>query len=717
MTFALDAAWAQDVRPKRKGRKYKVRIDSAPQRASIYLDDEKYGIVGYTPWEGRLEKGDWKVIVKLKGYSEATRVVRVKRTYKTQEFFLPMEKKVMPGVLDMTAAADQNAFGAEVWVDGQLQGTIPVSISVKEGRHLVEVKKSEFQDYSQWVDLKEGQTVTVGPVLKPLKKEPKKGSILVDADVQDAEVYVDGTKQKDKTPTLISDVVEGAHVVEVRKDPSMPWKQTVTVKAGQTVKVHAELQATIGGPGGSIRVLCNTPGAEVFLDGTLMGKPPLDIKDVKPGVHVIEVRAPGYQPKKERLEVSAGSADVREFELNKEASGERGTVKIVSTVPEAEVSIDGERIGAAPQTKDMSTGEHFVVVEKAGYKTFKQKVRVEAGQAVTVTAELKAVGIIRVLSTPAGSTVSLDGEAVGKTPFTIDDVGVGEHVITVSRNDYYNYEKTLQIEGGKREVLNATLKRIDLGPTAAELEREQRGRSSFSARTLDREKPTVDLSAGYPHFFEVRFNIGVGRLKGFGMDAGIALKTFFQRTDLSVTTRIQFIDKSPFALGVFGTAGYGTRFDRSQRDTYFLDAGGVMSLTAVGRLTISGRFYLATWTDRFCPSVSGGNFEARSDPTDLCKDLLAGTLDPAKVSRIQELLEDDTDCSTGNCKAFDRNGGLRPMASLIIEYAMNQRINIWGMIDGTPLQDERPAYTDAFNGILFEDDNGVYFRGGATFKF
>jgi hypothetical protein len=39
------------------------------------------------------------------------------------------------------------------------------------------------------------------------------------------------------------------------------------------------------------------------------------------------------------------------------------------------------------------------------------------------------------------------------------------------------------------------------------------------------------------------------------------------------------------------------------------------------------------------------------------------------------------------------------------------------MIDGTPLQDERPAYTDAFNGILFEDDNGVYFRGGATFKF
>jgi len=717
--IALDAMAQAVPRPTRKGRKYKVRIDSAPQQAAIYLDDEKYGIVGYTPWEGRLQKGDWKLIIKVDGYEKAERVVRIKRSRSVQEFFLPLTKREVPGLLDVTAAADQNAFGAEVWVDGQLQGTIPVVLNVKDGRHLVEIKKKEFQAYSQWVDLKEGDRVTIGPVLKPLKKEPKTGSVLVDADVQDADVYMDGQKWKDQTPTLIADVEEGPHVVEVRKEPAMPWKQTVTVKAGQTAKVHAELQSTIGGPGGTVRVISNTPNAKVFLDGTEIGPPPVDIKDIKPGEHVIEVTATGFMPKKKRVTVSAGSSDVVEFDLQPEAaSGDIGTLKIVSPVPDAKAYVDGQDIGTVPQTKDVPSGEHFVVVSKEGYKTFEEKVRVETGQAVTVTAELKAAGQVRVLSRPAGATVSVDGEAVGKSPMTIQDLEAGEHVIAVTRDGYYNFEKNVVTEGGKREVINATLKKIDLGPTAEELAREQRARSSFGARTLGKEKPVIDVSAGYPYWLELRFLIGAGNIANFGFDAGIGVKTFFQRTDIALTSRIQFIDASPFSLGVFGNAGYGTRFDRSRRDSFFLDAGGMVSMTAVGRITITGRLYLQMWTDRFCPSLdASNNFEARSDPSDTCKAYRDDTIDMTKKARIEELLDDDGTGDLNDRKIFNRNSGVRPFISLIVEYAVDRHWNVWGMLEGTPVQDERAAYTDAFNSILFENDNGVYLRFGGTYKF
>ncbi|RMH37978.1 MAG: PEGA domain-containing protein [Deltaproteobacteria bacterium] len=723
---AVEAHAQTEPRPERRGRKYRVRIDSAPQRAAIYLDDEKYGIVGYTPWEGRLQKGDWKIIVKLDGYETATRVVRIKRSRRTQEFFLPLVKKEVPAKLDVIAAADNNTFGAEVWVDGQLQGNVPVVLNVKEGRHLVEIKKAEFQDYSQWVDVKEGERVTIAPVLKPVKKEPQKGSVLVDADVQDAEVYIDGQLWRDKTPTLVPDIPEGPHVVEVRKEPAMPWKQTVVVKAGQTVKVNAELQATIGGPGGSIRVLSSAPKAEVWVDGTRVGEVPIDVKDLKPGEHVIEVRAPGFLPRTERVEVSAGSAAILQMDLQPEAGpSDAGTLKVVSPVPDAAVSIDGARIGPVPQTKEVSAGEHFVRVEKKGYRTFEQKVRVEAGQEVVVTADLKAAGEIRVLSNPSGAAVSLDGEVVGKTPFTIPEVSVGEHVIAISRDGYYQFEKLVNIEGGKREVINATLKQIDLGPTEEELLRERRSRSSFGARTLMREKPTFDASVGYPHFLGIRFTIGVGQLKGFGLDAGIGVQTFFQRTDLSVHTRIQLLDRSPVSVGAFATAGYGTRFDRSQRDSYFIDAGGMLSLTAIGRLTITGRLYLSAWTDRFCPPLATApQFEARSEPTDLCKAYLekvdgmdyfsdVATLSDERFNRINQLLDDDGD----DRKIFERNGGIRLMIALIVEYAVNERINVWGMLDGTPSRSERPAYTDAFNDFLLKDDNGVYFRSGITYKF
>src|SRR5262245_63829482 len=106
VTGFVAEAIAQPVpRPVRRGRRYRVRIDSAPQRAAIYLDDEKYGIFAYTPWEGLMVSGDYKLIIKLEGYEDATRVVRVNRSSRQQEFFLPLTKRDMPGELEVTADA------------------------------------------------------------------------------------------------------------------------------------------------------------------------------------------------------------------------------------------------------------------------------------------------------------------------------------------------------------------------------------------------------------------------------------------------------------------------------------------------------------------------------------------------------------------------------------------------------------------------------------
>ena len=132
-------------------------------------------------------------------------------------------------------------------------------------------------------------------------------------------MYLDGNKQNGTTPLVLNDVIEGLHVVELRKDPAIPWKQTIQVLAGQQAKVRGELKATLGGQGGTIRVLSNVTGAEVFLDGTPMGKVPLDIKQVKGGDHVLEVKAPGYQPHEERITINDGQSTVLKLDLNPEA--------------------------------------------------------------------------------------------------------------------------------------------------------------------------------------------------------------------------------------------------------------------------------------------------------------------------------------------------------------------------------------------------------------
>jgi hypothetical protein len=702
-----------DDNPKLKSRrtKYKVKIDSAPQRAAIYLDDKKYGIVGYTPWNGRLISGTWKIIIEAEGYEPATKSIRVYRRRSTQEHFLPLVKKEQPAVVEVRADADKNAFNSQVWIDGQMRGTVPLTAKLPDGRHLVEIKKDGFETFSQWVDVKEGDRLAIQPMLKAIVKE-KYGEIFVEADVADAEVYIDGNKHPDTTPTVIRKVVVGPHIIEVRKDPAIPWKQTVQVEEGKPFKVRAELKATISGPSGKIRVLSNVEKARVYLDGKDMGEGPLDLSDVKPGEHVIEVKAPGYMTSEKRVTVGAGDAQVLKFVLQPEATAATGKLKVVSRVPEAVVYLDGQSIGQVPQEKDVKPGDHFVVVEKKGFTKFEKKIRIEAGQEITVSAELKAVGGINIVSTPAGAEVMIDGVPTGEvTPFKKTDIDVGQHIFTLRYDQYYNYEKTISIEGGEMQVVRATLEKIDTGPTPAELAREQKGLTSFGARVLPRGRTTLDLYGGYPYLAGLRFTVGAGDLAGRPFDFGASFRTYFSRTEILGTLRLNLAERDPFSAGLVVTAGGSSNFvDDSARNGFFADLGAMASLSGLGSVTITGASYLNIYSDRHCPSYDADTmtFEDGFTPLGVCEGYANDTLSMAQKERVEELVGTDP---------FDRDTSLRLMLSITVEIAIKQKWNIWGQFEGAPFQDERAAFVDEFSGVLFDEDIGTYFRLGTTYKF
>src|SRR5262249_24825776 len=147
--------------------------------------------------------------------------------------------------------------------------------------------KGGFNDYREQTTVSEGESRSMVIELQP---QAKKGSILVTADVPGADVYVDGVR-KDAAPALVSDLIEGSHTVEVRKDPLPPFKTLVTATGNQQVKVEARIGA---GAVGSLRVGSQTPGAVVFVDGEQKGKANEEIPNLKPGQHIVEVRAQGF---------------------------------------------------------------------------------------------------------------------------------------------------------------------------------------------------------------------------------------------------------------------------------------------------------------------------------------------------------------------------------------------------------------------------------------
>ncbi len=365
----------------RKGNEV-IKISSSPDGASIYIGARSCGVVGSTPWTGKLAAGPVTIIVERTSFEPVTRTVSL-TPRATQELFVPLVRTNV-GTLDIRGDADSQVAGAASLVDGTQVGVVPVVVKVPGGRHQVEIKRDGFDVFSQWVEVQDSQTIAILPVLKP--SAPRDGKLIVEVDVPagaDLEVLVDEVKRTGPMP-LVLVLREGAHTVEVRKPGATPWRQTVVVTASKQTLVRAELAKSM-------------------------------------------------------------------------AKSTVGTLHIVATVPGAEAFVDGVTVGVVPQQRELAHGEHWIQVKLAGHKSYEQKVQLEAGQAMTITANLKPTAALRIESTPPGAAVFVDRMRVGSTPLTVE-LELGEHAVLIERTGYQRYETHVTL-AATAKTLSVVLKR------------------------------------------------------------------------------------------------------------------------------------------------------------------------------------------------------------------------------------------------------------------
>ena len=138
--------------------KMRVKIDSAPQQAAVYVDSKEYGIEGYTPATLRLPKGTYTIILELPGFQPVQKPITVTRS---EAFIFTLERQARPAVLDVRPASNDTATGAQLFVDGAPVGTVPARVEVPAGKHLIEVKKPGFKDWRDTADVAEGEQRTM----------------------------------------------------------------------------------------------------------------------------------------------------------------------------------------------------------------------------------------------------------------------------------------------------------------------------------------------------------------------------------------------------------------------------------------------------------------------------------------------------------------------------------------------------------------------------
>ena len=138
------------------------------------------------------------------------------------------------------------------------------------------------------------------PAHAPALPVSSTGTLIVDSFVEGATVEVDG-KEIGKTPLPPTQLSPGNHTIKVSKRGFLALLDVVAIGAGLESRFSADLFAEKA----ILKVTSAIEGAEVFVDGKLVGEVPVDL-DIDPGRRSIRVSAVAYKDFIHVVEAVAG---------------------------------------------------------------------------------------------------------------------------------------------------------------------------------------------------------------------------------------------------------------------------------------------------------------------------------------------------------------------------------------------------------------------------
>jgi hypothetical protein len=97
----------------------------------------------------------------------------------------------------------------------------------------------------------------------------------------------------------------GTHQVSISKDGYNDYQQSVTLEAGKTATINAQL-FPLADTTGEVSVITTPPGLEVLIDGKSLGASPVRI-NLPAGSHKYTVKREGWEPYEGTVNVKVGA--------------------------------------------------------------------------------------------------------------------------------------------------------------------------------------------------------------------------------------------------------------------------------------------------------------------------------------------------------------------------------------------------------------------------
>lgn len=208
-----------------------LKVETDPPGATIYLDRKDLGPRGNTPRTLGLPAGKYRVMVEMPGYEPAAIDAPVDAVIGQER---RVHLRLEPILATLRVEGEQGASVRLDADDAKVLCTVPCVAPVVPGRHVVLVSKTGFQPAEYPVDLRPKGSASVRA-----KLQPQLGAVVVNADVRDALITVDG-QPYGFTPAVLN-VPVGQHVVRIAHSGFRPITQTVEVSTKTQARVDVQL--------------------------------------------------------------------------------------------------------------------------------------------------------------------------------------------------------------------------------------------------------------------------------------------------------------------------------------------------------------------------------------------------------------------------------------------------------------------------------------------
>lgn len=160
------------------------------------------------------------------------------------------------------------------------------------------------------------------------------------------------------------------------------------------------------------------------------------------------------------------------------------------TNPDAEIYVNGEKIGIGSWTGILRTGNYQVECRQERHKSTNQYISVEENKNRTIdlTPPTPITGTVAITSRPLGASITIDGKDYGMTPQNINDIIIGHHTVTLSKRNYKTENLPIEVLENQTADVDVTLSdmammTIKSRPTNADLyiDGQHVGKTPYSA--------------------------------------------------------------------------------------------------------------------------------------------------------------------------------------------------------------------------------------------